>query len=75
MELTKIKVIPKAKRNAVQEEEGRLRVRVTAPAVGGKANNAVIALLAEHFGVKKSKVKIVRGEKSREKLVRIERGS
>jgi len=46
-------------------------VRVTAPAVDGKANKAVIEVLSEFYKVKKRDIKILRGEKSREKLVEI----
>lgn len=66
-----IKVIPNAKRNAITEESGRYKVHLTAPAVEGKANKALIDFLADHFGVKKNKVRIIRGDKSREKVVEI----
>jgi len=67
-----IKVIPNAKKNEVSEEgENRLRIRTTAPALGGRANKALIELLAEFFKVKKSSIRIIRGEKSREKVVEI----
>jgi len=64
-----IKVVPNARQNKIVEETGRLKVYLTAPPVGGKANKALIEFLAEHFGVKKNQIKIVRGEKSREKVV------
>lgn len=48
-----------------------LRLRLAAPAVDGRANRACIEFLAEALGVSKSKVKIVRGEISRRKIVRI----
>jgi uncharacterized protein len=66
-----IKVIPNAKREKLVEETGRLKVYLTAPPVDGKANKALIAFLAEHYNVKKSAVKIVRGETGREKVVEI----
>lgn len=44
-------------------------VRVTAPPDGGKANKAVCKLLAAELGVPKSKVKVLRGDTSRHKLV------
>jgi len=52
-------------------EDGTLRVRVAAPPVEGKANKALIKFLAEHFNVKKSQIKIVKGEKSRDKVVEV----
>lgn len=66
-----IKVIPNARKNSVTEEADRLKVHVNAPAVDGKANEAVIDILAKHFGVRKSAVRILKGQLSREKLVEI----
>jgi uncharacterized protein (TIGR00251 family) len=67
-----VKVIPRSKKNRVVEEgEGRLKVHLTAPPVEGKANAALIECLAEHFNVKKRQVRIVSGQKSREKVVEI----
>ncbi|MFA5103852.1 MAG: DUF167 domain-containing protein [Candidatus Margulisiibacteriota bacterium] len=66
-----IKVFPRASKNRIIEENGRLKVYVTSPAVDGKANKAVIESLAEHFDVRKRSVIIVSGEKSREKTVEI----
>jgi uncharacterized protein (TIGR00251 family) len=66
-----VKVVPNARKAQVKEEQGRLKVWVTAPAVEGKANAALIETLAEHFKVRKSAIAIVRGETSREKVVDI----
>ncbi|HCP23120.1 MAG TPA: DUF167 domain-containing protein, partial [Dehalococcoidia bacterium] len=48
-----------------------LRLRVTAPPTGGKANAGVTALIAKSLGVAKSKVQIVRGHSSRDKVVSV----
>ena len=48
-----------------------LQARVTAPPVDGKANKALIQLLAKEFKVPKSKIRIVQGETSRDKLVEL----
>ena len=64
-------VIPNAKKAKIEKENDRLVVHVDAPAVGGKANKRLIELLADFFKVKKSSVRILRGEKSREKLIEI----
>ena len=67
-----IRVIPNAGRNEVSEEkDGSLKVRVTAPPERGRANKAAVKLLAESLGVRKSAVKIVKGEKSRDKTVEV----
>lgn len=52
--------------------EGQLRVRVTAPALDGRANRATCRLIARRLGVAPSRVAIVRGEHSREKVIRVE---
>jgi len=53
-------------------DEDTLRLRVTAPPTDGKANAGVIALLAKTLGVSKSKLQIVRGQSSRNKLVSVD---
>ncbi len=49
-----------------------LRVRVTAPPEEGRANDAVVALLAKALGVPKSRVRILRGHTARNKVVSVE---
>ncbi len=66
-----IRVIPRAKKNKVEEEEGRLKVHLTAPPQDGRANKLLIELLAEHFQVKKRQVSLVKGDKSQNKIVEI----
>ena len=63
---------PKAGRNGVEVDGDRVTVRVTAAPEGGKANAAVVALLAKRLKVARGRVRIVRGHKGREKRVRIE---
>lgn len=52
--------------------DGVLQARVTAPPLDGKANRALCRLIAKRLGVAPSRVTVVRGEKSRDKLVRVE---
>ena len=61
-----------AKRNVVEQAaDGSLRVFVKAPPQEGRANEAVIEVLASYFKVPKSYVAIVGGFKSKNKIVRI----
>lgn len=69
-----IKVIANAKKpEVIQDENNLLKVKVSSPAVEGKANKAVIKILAEHFGVKERQIAIVKGEKSSNKLIEVEK--
>jgi uncharacterized protein len=52
--------------------DGVLIVRVTAPAIEGRANEAVRRLVAKHLRVPKSAVTIVRGDRSRDKVIQVE---
>ena len=54
------------------EYDGRLKVRLAAAPVDGKANAALVAFLAEHYGVPKRNVRIVAGASSRRKRILIE---
>ena len=46
-------------------------VSVPVPAIKGKANKAVIEVLSDYFKVKKAAIRIIKGEASREKLIRV----
>lgn len=68
----KVKVVPNAGRRLVKEEaSGILKVYLAKPAIEGKANKELISVLADHFSIKKRLISIVKGEKAREKIVRI----
>ncbi len=56
-----------------KQADGAFIVKVKEPAKEGRANEAVIEALAEHFNVPKNSVVIVRGHSSRNKLIRVER--
>jgi hypothetical protein len=51
---------------------GVLQAKVTAPPLDGKANRALCKMIAKQLGVAPSRVSVVRGEKSRDKLLRVE---
>ncbi len=65
-----VRVVPGARKDAVDGvHDGRLKLRLTAPAVDNKANKALVAFAARLFQVKKSGVSIAGGEKCREKTL------
>ena len=67
-----IRVRPKAGRREVQvRPDGPLRVMVTEAPEAGKANAAVEALLARRLGVPKRDVSVIKGSKSRDKVVEV----
>ena len=75
-EIVQIRVTPKASSNRIKKEtldDGTeiLRVYVTAVPEDGKANKAVIALLAKEWGVPKSSLEIIRGQTGKDKTVKI----
>lgn len=68
-----VRVQPRASRNQLDGVVGdRLRLRLTAPPVEGEANKACVAFLADLFGVPKSQVTLVAGEKAREKSLHVQ---
>lgn len=68
----KIRVIPNATKTGFTGfREDELVLRLNAPAVEGKANKAAADFLAQYFGVPRSAVSIVSGEKSRHKIFQI----
>ncbi len=69
--LLTVRVTPGAGRNDVSYDGARLVVRVTAIAEGGKANAAVIKLLAKSLGIAKSRLLLRRGQSGRDKLFEI----
>ena len=71
-QIINIRVIPKASSSRIIKEQGIWRVYVTSVPEDGKANKAVIKLLAKEFGVAKSKFEIISGETSRDKMVKVE---
>ena len=67
-----VRVTPRASRNAVLLEGDRIRVLVTVVPEDGKANAAVIKLLAKALGIAKTRLVLLRGASGRDKLFRID---
>jgi len=67
-----VRVQPKAKRNVIEVDDDRVVVRVTAAPEGGKANDAVVTLLAKKLGLAKGRITVVRGHKARDKQLQIQ---
>lgn len=66
-----VRVTPRGGRDAIESGPEGLRVRVTAPPEDGKANDAVRRLLAKAMGVAPTRLVLVRGATSRDKVFRL----
>ena len=67
-----IKVIPKSSLNKViRLSDTDLKVKLTSPPVDGEANKKLIEILSKEYNVAKSKIKILKGEMSKSKVVEI----
>lgn len=69
----RVRVSPGARRGGVAGRVGEVwKLRVTAPAEGGRANDAVVRLLADTVDVPRRQVALVSGHTAREKVVELE---
>ena len=67
-----VQIQPRSSRNQiVGEQDGRLKIKLTAPPVEGEANQALINYLAQLLQVPKKNVKLLKGESARHKLIEI----
>ena len=68
-----IRVTPRARRNEIVEilSDLTIKIRLTAPPVEGKANQALVEFLSEVLDIPKSKIEIVAGDTGRDKIVSI----
>ncbi|UPA28391.1 MAG: DUF167 domain-containing protein [Verrucomicrobiota bacterium] len=67
-----VKAIPNAARSEViVQEDGSLKIKVQNPPEDGKANKAILRLIAKHYQVPPRNVKIVSGEKSHQKIIEV----
>ena len=67
-----MRVQPRARKDEISgERNGALVVRVVAPPVDGKANEAARQLIARRLGIAAGRVSVVRGSSSRDKLIEV----
>lgn len=67
-----VRVFAGSRRVEVNAQDGFLKVYLTAPPLDGRANDALIEVLARHFAVRRSAISIIKGLKSRDKIISIE---
>jgi len=70
--IIEVKVIPGAKKNLLVEVDGFIKVYLTTPPVEGKANKALIKFLSKHYQVAAGYISIIKGLKSRHKVINID---
>lgn len=67
-----IKVVPNSKKlEIIKLSEENYKIKLDEKSAGGRANIRLIEVLSEYFKVKKSSIKIMKGRKSRDKIVEI----
>ncbi|OGH93591.1 MAG: hypothetical protein A2538_05190 [Candidatus Magasanikbacteria bacterium RIFOXYD2_FULL_41_14] len=84
--IIKIRVLPRSSKNEIvgpmadetlsvsnghAQRGGTIKVKLTAPPVDGKANEALIELLSKKYQIPKSRIKIISGQKSKNKTLEI----
>jgi len=70
--LIKIKVIPNSQKNEIVEQSPTfMKIKIAAPPEKGKANQALIKFLAEHFKIPKTSIAIKNGLTSKTKLIQL----
>ena len=73
MTILRVHVIPNAKIDGVAgEHDGAIKIKLRAPAIEGKANTALVRFLADKLKLPRNAIVLQRGDKSRDKLVRID---
>jgi uncharacterized protein (TIGR00251 family) len=67
-----VRVVPNSSMTMVQSEpDGSIKVKLTARPEKGKANEQLVGVLAKHYNVNKSKVRILKGMASKDKIVEV----
>jgi len=70
--IIQVQIQPRSSKNEITGlHNGRLKIKISAPPVNGKANQALIEFIAKALGVSKSKVEIVKGHTSKFKTLKV----
>jgi uncharacterized protein (TIGR00251 family) len=68
----KLRIVPNAKRDEVVGEYGdAVKIKIAAPAVEGKANEALLEFVAKEAGIHRRDITLIAGEKSRDKVLEL----
>ena len=67
-----VRIQPRASKDEIAGEyNGALKIKLTSPPVEGEANRRCIEFLSKRFKIAKSQLEIIKGEKSKDKLIKI----
>ena len=69
--IIKVKVISNSKEEKIYQENGIYKIKLKKPALEGRANLELIKFLSKEFTIKKGNIKILKGEKTRNKVIEI----
>lgn len=69
--LLKIRIVANASKERIKKEEP-IKLYITSPPIDGKANKSIISFFSKKLKISKSKITIVKGEKSKEKILDID---
>ena len=71
--IIRVRVIPRAKADEISDvlQDGRVKIRLVAPPVDGKANKSLKIFLSSILKVPRSSIEIISGSKGRDKVVRV----
>ncbi len=67
-----VKVIPSAKKKEIRFENGIFKIKINSKPQDGKANKEMIEFISKKLKIAKSKISIIKGEKQKSKLIKIE---
>jgi len=70
----KLKITPRASKNEIVGElsDGTIKIKLKAPPIDGKANEELIKFLSSEWKIPKTKIKIIRGLTSKNKIIKVE---
>jgi len=65
----RLRVVPRSSKSSLSISQGKLKAHLQSPPLGGRANEELVRLIASLFGLRRADVTVIRGLKSREKVV------
>lgn len=68
--ILRVRVIPNSSKNElIENEDGTIKVKLTAPPVDGKANKCLVEFLSKTFSVPKTSIEVIKGQTSKDKVI------